>query len=228
MLTRSSGAQLSVLAALTLTCLSSHALGAGVDLTLQINAGGCQVVEAVLTKLLTSEAFTTDQGLLRRVAYAETEANGGPGGPWAVKDHMLATTQNTSVQTSSVKQLIAKVENSSVLRRADGAQIVWSAVAIADLSKPLYSAITARLYIEQTKTKSKTGKIPAELTEQAEFWTNNYKMGGSESTFLNRTRKLDDKCGKYDKHQHVLLYNTNERTFLEKLPQAHCREEFLE
>ena len=188
--------------ALVVAVLTTPALGEGVDLTLQAFAGGCEVIEAVIGKLHRSQAFPTDTlneyGMLQDIAYAETEAQGGPRGPWGVTDHMLAITQNTTAQTNSVAHLIANVENSTVLRTANGSQIVWSEVSTADLSKPLYSAIAAHLFFKQA---SGTNRLFLEAGWRAALWRVFYRHAPPGVAiirfFMTRVAKLRAECGTY-------------------------------
>lgn len=190
-----------LLLSLTLLLHSSSAL---VDQTLARGAGGCLVIEAVLSKLVVSDVFPPDNGFLRRIAYAETRAglNGnesGEGGPWAVTASMLTRTQTANPALSQLKAKLLAA--SGVLQTTTGGALNWSAVSAQDIARPLHSAITARLYLELIKaTSSNAITLPARIDHQAAFWASRYmnaKQNKTTDVFLQRVTELDDKCGEW-------------------------------
>lgn len=185
------------------------------DATLIPDTGGCEVIEAVLTKIEAAEIFDEDNGFLRRLAYVETRAGQSPStkgnGPWAVTESMLQATQvNVSDDATDYMRLHPLrylIWNSTKLRDANNARIVWRDVTFEQLRQPLFSALASRVYLHLLTSRSGSG-VSLRLDSQATFWSKNFAFGSVSSQeetrrielFVNRTRSLDDQCGK-------LVYN---------------------
>jgi len=74
-----------------------------------------------------------------------------------------------TTQLSSVLSFIAN--NTRVIREKFG--IDWSTVRWEELTKPLHSAIGARLYLQYV-SRNKAGGIPRAIDEQGQFWATFY------------------------------------------------------
>ena len=59
--------------------------------------------------------------------------------------------------------------------------IAWQTVTWQDLTKPLYSALAARLYLQ---FKNPNTVIPRSIDLQATFWKTNYRVSGNISYFI--------------------------------------------
>ena len=143
----------------------------------QTNANGSAVVLQAIGTLQQSGVFGNDNGILRRIAYAETrdgtradESNGG--GIWAVSESNFLRTQNTEANV----RLPMKLQQ---IKDAFG--IDWLLVEWEDLRIPLYSIIAARLvlYIAPRAIPSAN-----DLQAQARFWVDNYNPAGDEDEFV--------------------------------------------
>lgn len=60
--------------------------------------------------------------------------------------------------------------------------IDWLQVKWRDLTKPLYSAIGARLYLQYQSRNNRNG-IPQATVDQAQFWVDFYRPSGSTDYF---------------------------------------------
>lgn len=200
------------------TLLSSQNAHGALDATFRENSGGCEVIEAVLTKITLANAFSDDYGFLRRIAYAETRAGQDTSakgrGPWAVTQAMFTATQATmstqggegSQDYQYLRTVRAAIQNSTQLRSATGQPIEWNTVTFSQLNQPFYSALASRLYLHLQLARSSTS-VPVRVDKQAEFWSKNFlAVTGTtpsameetrlQNVFINRTRELDDQCGK--------------------------------
>jgi uncharacterized protein YegL len=143
-----------------------------VDLTIEPNAKGEDVVEAVVKKVKASGIFPKDNELLLRIAYAETKFGNSPnyfgdssGGIWKLDENALLKTQDTVAHPSLTMihyKIVAKFG------------INWRAVTKVDLLKPLYSGLAGQLFL-----KTLPESIPGTIEEQAKFWKKYYHKNGS-------------------------------------------------
>lgn len=68
--------------------------------------------------------------------------------------------------------------------------IDWPSVDWTDLTKPLYSALAARLYI-QYRLRNNTRTLPRDVTDQASFWQTFYRQNGVVGDFTGPTTSLE-------------------------------------
>ena len=185
------------------------------DTTLVPGSSGCKVIDSVLTKITTSNVFSDDNGFLRRIAYAETLAGQQPtatrNGAWAVSTSMLKATQvnmeGNAAHYGYLQPLRDAIANSTSLRLANGVAIQWRDVTFEQVRIPLVSALASRLYLHLLVSQLANKNIELRLDKQAEFWSKNFMNSSTDSytadeemrraeLFINRTRQLDDQCGK--------------------------------
>ena len=201
------------LAAVAVLLSSLSLSSAKVDQTLALGAGGCKVIEAVLSKLMMADVFPDDNGFLRRIAYVETRAgrdlaSAGRRGSWGVSADMFASTQESNPALASLKM---KIANSTHLRGVSGEPLEWSTTNVQDLDRPLYSALAARLYLELSLNNRTSGAevdLPVRLSYQAAYWACHYNPAenktGLVDKFLQRTNELDDECGESHSCKRIL------------------------
>ena len=135
-----------------------------VDLTLEDDAAGSDVVLAVIAKLDSSNVFDSDHRLLRRLAFVENgdginSTSTEFGGIWALEEskfNVLLTAPELQEIHLTIEQIIG---------------IKWSQVKTNDLRKPFYSGLAARLYLYYLEITT-TVRIPlaGNIKEQAQFW----------------------------------------------------------
>ena len=183
---------LRMLAALVvLSALVRIANTEGVDLTVQAGASGSSVVIACISRIQQSGIFSSDNEILRRIAYVETSdgndadtyQDGYDGGIWAVSQSLLQSTQNTA-SYSVLTNLHQQIQTSF--------SIQWSTVQWNDLRKPLFSALAARLYFY---TVSASIPISSSIQSQATYWAIYYHALGSTSEFVTRVNELEAQDG---------------------------------
>ena len=171
---------------LLFTTLLGLAQCQGQDLTTQAGTNGSAVVAACISRLQQSAIFTSDNEMLRRIAYVETNnGNDGDtyrsnyhGGIWAVDEGIFDETKNSAAYTTltTLHQSIESIFS-----------IQWSSVQWIDLRKPLYSALTARLYFY---TVSASIPISSNIQAQALYWVTYYNPSGSSSYFMTLVNQL--------------------------------------
>ena len=113
------------------------------DLTRIPEASGAAVVLACTRLIQQSQIFSDDYEALRRIAYVETAdgtnaftyAPGYSGGIWGVRHNVLEYTK----KASSI--ILNKIFNEF--------RINWTEVEMEQMKMPLYSAIAARIYLQQ-------------------------------------------------------------------------------
>ena len=159
-----------------------------VDLTVEVSATGTDVVLATVSRLESAQIFASDNRLLRRIAFVETDDGLQPeetsidrGGIWRVDyAQFQQTTTNASLEE----------------KRADVAaafpEVDWGATVWEDLSKPLWSALAARLVLFLAETSAATGEIPgaSDIEGQALFWRDVYNSDGDTAEFERRVYLL--------------------------------------
>ena len=160
-----------------------------VDLTVVVSATGTDVVLATVSRLESAQIFASDNRLLRRIAFVETDDGLQPeetsldqGGIWRVD---YARFQQTTTNASLAE------------KRADIAAAFpevgdWGATVWEDLSKPLWSALAARLVLFLAETSAATGEIPgaSDIEGQALFWRDVYNSDGDTAEFERRVYLL--------------------------------------
>ena len=156
----------------------------GIDLTLVPESSGTAVVHACISKLSEASIFSSDQQLLRRIAYAETHDgedsdtysdSSNDGGIWQLSSSKYASTK-TSISASLLQSISTEFG------------ITWTSTSWSDLRKPFYSAIAARLYLEVI-----SASIPLQTNTngQANYWVNYYTSSGdSASDFVTAVSYL--------------------------------------
>ena len=156
-----------------------------VDLTLVPNAGGPDVVKAVVSKIETAGLFPTDHQMLRRIAYVEsldgedTRAfrDGYHGGIWQVNRAAFIDTQNISAHPG-LDSLYDKIEAYFGIN--------WRFVTWEDLRMPLYSGLAARIYLSLNPDDI---PLASETNEQATYWRTIYN--GTAKDFATLVKALD-------------------------------------
>ena len=146
----------------------------GVDLTLQSEASGADVVRAVANRI--KDVFGSDLQFLRRIAFVESRDGTDPntfhsgyyGGIWQVDETQFSDTQNTA----SHPELSARYEQ---IMTAFG--IDWPSVQWTDLRIPLYSGIAARLFLFSIPEP-----IPCDNAGQAAYWKLHYDTPAGDGT----------------------------------------------
>ena len=162
----------------------------GQDLTVEPEAVGTDVVLASIGRIDQSGIFSGDNRLLRRIAYAETRDGvdintfraGYNGGIWQANEAIFNQTQNTAANPGLLQlypQLIASFG------------IDWPNATWADLRRPLFSALAARLYFT---TVSDPIPLGGDLRGQGEYWKNNYNSDAADTVqgFIDSITELEE------------------------------------
>ena len=152
----------------------------------QTNASGSAVVLQAIITLQRSGVFGNDNGMLRRIAYAETRDGtravdaraSNAGGIWAVSESKFLQTQDIEANV----RLPMKLQQIEDAFGIDWLQVEWE-----DLRIPLYSVIAARLVLYVAPRA-----IPSanDLQAQARFWVENYNPAGDEDEFIGASSGL--------------------------------------
>ena len=170
---------------ITLSALLPLLTAQGVDLTLQREASGSDVVRAAVNRI--QAMFGFDRQLLRRIAFVEsrdgtdtdTYRPGYNGGIWQVDEDKFLTTQANSA---------LNVERHDAIREAF--DIDWPSVQWRDLRIPLYSGIAARLFLLNI---SDTESIPCDVPGQAAYWSTHYSSNTIVETYIEDVTLLTSK-----------------------------------
>ena len=157
-----------------------------IDLTLQPKEGGHDVVSKVMAKIDASGIFKQDSSFLHRIAWSMTADGKAPetykknyyGGIWQIDEANYELTKNTTKFTGLV-DLHEKIKLQF--------GIVWADTQWQDLLVPMYSGLAARLYVWTFP-----GDIPATLTDQAEYFANNFLVGTFNASADNFTRHSEN------------------------------------
>ena len=173
------GYKLSLLAAFSAAFLLCTCLGQapGMDLTTELQAAGTDVVLASIALIEPLTIFPNDNRLLRRVAFAETRDGvdmdtfrpGYNGGIWQVDEDIFNQTQDTTANPELV-QIYEQLQMSF--------GIDWPTATWADLRRPLYSALAARLYFTIV---SEPIPLAGDLRGQGTYWKNNYNSNDEDT-----------------------------------------------
>ena len=169
----------------------AQAVKQSVDQTIVSGSGGTNVVRSVISKLdaagifeLSGNADLTNV-FMRNMAYAETRDGtmypGGnmDGGIWKLSRSKFRETQLLQSDFPGVF---------SAITTAFG--IEWQSLDYGELTKPLYSGLAVRLYLEYI-----AGDIPP-MIRHAPFWVENFKEGASIHTWLTAIEMLSKNEGK--------------------------------
>ena len=183
----------------TLSALLPLLTAQGVDLTLQREASGSNVVRAAVNRI--QAVLNFDQQLLRRIAFVEsrdgtdtdTYRPGYNGGIWQVdEDKFLSTQANSTLN----------VERHDYIR--EEFNIDWPNVRWSDLRIPLYSGIAAKLFLLNISDRK---PIPCDLPGQAAYWRTHYcgmTCNKTEVTFIENVNTLTNRHRKC--YNIILLY----------------------
>lgn len=165
--------------------------GTAIDFTIENHVVGTDVVLATISKLESAQIFPSDKRLLRRIAYVETDdgqqapPSSDYGGIWNVDRASFTRTTNDSsiaVKLSEIAEAFPEV--------GDWEEVVWN-----DMTKPLWSALAARLvlFIAENVTE-----IPSasDISGQAQFWKHFYNEDGDMGEFESRVASLIEEEGK--------------------------------
>lgn len=150
------------------------------DLTRVPETNGSSVVLACVRLIEKSEIFTNDYQTLRRIAFVET-ADGTKqstyrpyyhGGIWAVNESVFLSTKTSNVTIRNQIQSFFSID--------------WSSVEWKDLRKPLYSALAARIYINEIAPNVDLSQV----SNQASFWSATYNGAGETASYINASNSL--------------------------------------
>ncbi len=169
---------------ITLSALLPLLTAQGVDLTLQREASGSDVVRAAVNRI--QAMFGFDRQLLRRIAFVEsrdetdtdTYRPGYNGGIWQVDEDKFLSTQDTN--RSSTQNVAVRT----------AFNIDWPSVQWRDLRIPLYSGIAARLFLLNI---SDTESIPCDVPGQAAYWSTHYSSNTIVETYIEDVTLLTSK-----------------------------------
>ncbi|XP_052788956.1 uncharacterized protein LOC128223687 [Mya arenaria] len=158
-----------------------------IDKTLQPNAYGADVVEAVVNVIRDSCLFAEDRRFLRRLAYVESQDGSAPntfrsgyyGGIWQVDENEFRATQNKPLLQSQYNLILSRFG------------ITWNAVRWQDLRRPLYSGIAAALF---SIYRAGPSGMSWKLEEQGLFWGHNFHGGRPANNFTQLAQILDLGC----------------------------------
>ena len=157
------------------------------DRILQNGSTGTTVVLLSVAHLGQPAVFSNDNGVLRRIAYAETRDGTSSSiefhNIWAVSREGLEQTKILNHPTLNVKRNLIALEF----------DIDWLMVERDDLKRPFYSALAARLLLFLAPEL-----IPdfSDIPDQARFWKKYYNVDGSLSEFIGAVTELEgeDNC----------------------------------
>ena len=135
------------------------------DLTIVPEQKGSSIVLACLAKISTSRIFPRDdQQLMRRIAYTETtdglepatySGSNNNGGIWQLSESKYEETKNDSTYLQKIEDVF---------------NINWTMTSWVDLRKPFYSALAARLYLEQLVDPADDFPFSTDISSQSNFW----------------------------------------------------------
>jgi hypothetical protein len=153
-------------------------------------ATGTGIVKAVADRITASCVFPDDKLFLRRLAFVESSDGltkpqpGYSGGIWRVDQTMY-----TASKDQKLAQLHTAIKGSF--------NIDWTKTTWADLTKPFYSGLGARLYIS-LQTNNDPNAIPRDIKSQGDFWVKYYRPGQNAQTFVKDAEQLEQGCSKTD------------------------------
>ncbi len=109
-------------------------------------------------------------------SHAGTNTGGGGLGPWQIDKIAFQDTKNTKSHPN-LKNIYAKLKEKS--------NIDWSKIQYSDMTKPLYSALAARILLLNNPES-----IPTDEEGQAQYWKTHYNTvsgAGTVEDFLNKS-----------------------------------------
>ena len=160
-----------VIATLSVSGAASQQCESCIDSTRDPEASGTAVVLACTRLIQLSSIFSEDYQTLRKIAYVET-ADGTSeftnGGIWGVQEDIFNST---------------KTADSSILVGINTVfDVDWNTVQWEDLTIPLYSAIAARIYLQQ---RQNSGRDLSNITTQATVWSMDYNPGSNVTRYFS-------------------------------------------
>ena len=158
-----------------------------VDLTVESFAAGTDVVLATISRLESAQIFPSDSRLLRRIASVETDdglrlpTSLAQGGIWNVNNSLFEQTLTDEMLSEKRTEIAASFPDLGY----------WGEVVWEDLSKPLWSAMAARLILF-LPVVTNTSEIPSasDVAGQATFWKNFYNDDGDTAEFERKVQEL--------------------------------------
>ncbi|CAG2236748.1 unnamed protein product [Mytilus edulis] len=167
------------------------------DQTRQPGAIGSEVVDAVVNLIKVSCLCADDKRFLVRLAYvqshngydAKTFRDGYHGGIWQIDKNMFDETHSNAGRLTN---------EYNIIRNQFG--IDWSTVTWSDLRKPLYSGISAALYIILH------GGTEWRIEDQAHFYELHF-VNKAGNNFTNEASILDQGCFKNEKLDLAFIIN---------------------
>ncbi|XP_055352288.1 uncharacterized protein LOC129598391 [Paramacrobiotus metropolitanus] len=168
----------------------------GSDSTVSDGAKGSRVVRAVMQKLESVCIFKRDKQMLRTIAVAASDDGvkagtfrpGYYGGIWQVDEALFLRTKDYSL--------------SYLWSRFNSAfNIDWQTVQWQDLTKPLYSALAARLVLASVAYENDNNienGLPWDLPNQASIWISSFNLHHDVNAYQNyhtAAQKLRDTSG---------------------------------
>ena len=189
---------MAIVTVIALFCCFSSSIGQ-FDQTIVPETSGEAVVEAIVARIQLSAIFSDDRMLLRRIAYVETRDGTDPrtyrtgynGGIWQVDEDRLLATRSAPELANERQQILLSFN------------IVWSSVIWADLRRPLYSGLAARLLLSKV---SQEIPLASEITQQANYWKQHYNQNGTVQQFVNDVAALVASTGTFTLPIHVAYY----------------------
>ena len=174
---------------IALFCCFSSSIGQ-FDQTIVPETSGETVVEAVIDLIRRSAIFSDDRALLRRIAYVETRDGTDPrtyrtgynGGVWQVDEDRFQATRSAPELADERLQILSK----------SSFNIEWSGVIWADLRKPLFSGIAARLLLSNV---SQEIPLASEIAQQGNYWKQHYNQNGTVQQFIDDVVALEASTG---------------------------------
>ena len=167
------------------------------------NRNGSSVVRAVIAKITASEIFDRPESwwqrdsdrflfmiFLRRMAYVETRDGlvSRPGGIWNVSDGVFQESKTRVCDSSN--DMRSRI-NDSVLN------VDWCSISYNDLSKPLYSGLTAALHLDELLRNGTIGNNLL-MENQMHKWWGNFKRRADRD---QARRKWRDGVDKFEENE---------------------------
>ena len=163
-------------------CLRLEASAAVIDeRIIEPGANGTSVVLLTIAHLQQTTVFADDNGMLRRISYAETrDGTRESDNIWQVSEDALLQIQVSDHPTLTVKHSLISRE----------LEIDWVSVEWPQLKKPLYSAIGARLVLFLAPERLPDS---SNIEGQALLWKRYYSPNGSVDEFSGAAHELEGK-----------------------------------
>ncbi|XP_078488842.1 uncharacterized protein LOC104266065 [Ciona intestinalis] len=177
--------------------------GQCIDLTTQANATGAAVVSRCIELIENSGIFRDDSNLLRRLAYVETTDGvsyvANQGGIWKISQFVFTELQTQNFNASNYYAAVTTHFS-----------IDWQSVTYADLDKPIYSALAARLVIAHAEIIV-SGTISTDVNVQYNTWAfyfHDNQQSTTLSEFTTSIAQIPTQC-QSDQRDIVLLIESS-------------------